>query len=197
MSKGVQPLLEEPLFSALCMLVDKYGIVNLVETGTGPRSSGLEAAHRLDLRGISCDVFGPCVERAVQLYPQFETYHSDSETLFRNLMPKLEGPTFFWLDGHCPTDDNTLPCSIFPPYEEIMLVKALKPDISRDVFWLDDIAMITAEDNPHRSEWNVNLGSVHGWTGNAEHSWVDYLNALHETHVAAMEFGELLTFVPR
>ena len=148
MSVGQQPLMTPALFVPLKAAVHEYGIRNLVETGTGPSSSGMEAARSLGLRGYSCDVFGPCVERAREVYPDFTIGHANSLDFFRDILSGIEGPTFFWLDGHCPTDSACLPGDIFPPYEEMLLIKQLKKGYERDVLWLDDMAMVTTSDNP-------------------------------------------------
>src|SRR6202011_994835 len=108
-------LIETPgLFIELAHLVSKHRIRFLVETGTGPASSGMEAARRLGLHGYTCDVFEPCVARAANLYPDFDVYHYDSVSMLKEILPPLVGPTFFWLDGHCPTDSACIPGGIFP-----------------------------------------------------------------------------------
>jgi hypothetical protein len=180
-SKGQQPLCEPELFEPLQELVKRYGIVNLVETGTGPSSSGLEAAKRLGLRGYSCDVFRPCVERAAHMYPGSLCFHGESLGFFAHILPTLVGPTFFWLDGHCPTDQACLPGPIFPPYEEMLMIRSLKRGYEHDVLWIDDIAMIDVPDNPTASRWDVDLAGIR-WQGAKEHSWEDYLSLMAGTH---------------
>ena len=181
MSIGQSPLCEPALFEPLKDLVAKYGIVNLVETGTGPSSSGMEAAARLGLRGYSCDVFWPCVEDERARHPQFTIYHGGSADFFRIILPELEGPTFFWLDGHCPTDQACIPAGIFPIYEELTLIRELKRGYERDVVWLDDIAMVDVPDNPLAVHWDVSLAGVR-WQGQTDRPFSEYLAVLGETH---------------
>lgn len=195
MSSGPQPLLEPTLWNPLQALVAKYGIVNLVETGTGPNSSGLEAAKRLGLRGYSCDVFAPCVERARGLYPDATLYHGESLSFFAHILPTLQGPTFFWLDGHCPTDQTCAPGPVFPPYEELTMIKALKPNYGSDVMWLDDVAMVDVPDNPCATPWDVDLAGVR-WQGAKEHSWAEYLALLDSSHDHELTDG-ILRLTPR
>jgi hypothetical protein len=195
MSVGEQPLLTPALFEPLTALVAKYGIRNLVETGTGPRSSGLEAAKRLGLRGWSCDVYGPCVYRARDLYPDAILYHGESLGFFAQVLPRMAEPTFFWLDGHCPTDQECLPGLVFPPYEEMLLIKSLKKNYERDVLWLDDIAMVDVPDNPARSSWDVDLAGTR-WQGAKDHSWAEYLAVFADTHDAEIVDG-ILRLTPK
>ena len=168
MSKGQQPLCEPELFEPLQELVKRYGIVNLVETGTGPSSSGLEAAKRLGLRGYSCDVFRPCVERAAHMYPGSLCFHGESLGFFAHILPTLVGPTFFWLDAHtdeeCPVmreiaainrsplphvilvDDARL-FGLFPAWpNKHEVLEALSNGGKRTVYEIDDV--IVAEPCP-------------------------------------------------
>lgn len=195
MATGHAPLLGEDNFSRLCVLVKRYGIVNLVETGTGPASSGMEAAARLGLQGYSCDVFGPCVERAAQIYPQFTIGHCNSEDFFRAILPRLEGPTFFWLDGHCPTDSACLPGAIWPPFEEMLLIKELKKGYERDVMWLDDIAFVVDPANPWAAKWDVDLRGER-WFGD-NRKWSDYLAVFADSHDYTQEFDCILQLTPK
>ncbi len=197
MSTAIQPLLEPRLFIPLANLVTRYGLVNLVETGTGPASSGMEAASRLGLHGYTCDVYEPCVLRVASLYPQFDAYHGNSLSMFNEILPKLEGPTFFWLDGHCPTDQTCVPGGIFPPFDEMQLIRKLKRGFERDVLWLDDIAMIIDPANPVAVSWDVDLRGER-WYGENEHKWSEYLAVMADTHDAFIDTQEgILKLTPR
>jgi hypothetical protein len=183
MSTGEVPLMNPAHFGRLKELCERLSIVNLVETGTGPRSSGLEFAKTLGLRGYSCDVAGDCVDRARGLYPDFKIYHGESLGFLAQVLPALVGPTFFWLDGHCPTAVSDLPGPVFPPYEEMLMIKALKKGYEKDAMWLDDVAMITAPDNPVSSIWGGHLGGAGRYFyGADEHSWAEYHAVFAETH---------------
>lgn len=182
MSYGEQPLLMPEAFYALRESIERYEIVNIVETGTGPSSSGMEAAKRLGLNGYSCDVYAPCVQRAVGLYPTFRIEHSNSIDFLKAILPMLSGGTFFWLDGHCPTDEACIPGGVFPLYDEMLLVRQLKKGYERDVIWIDDIPMIIDPANPHA--WKSAEGLLAGkpWHGERDHTWEQYLEVFDATH---------------
>lgn len=185
------------VMDTLRRLVAEHGIVNLVETGTGPSSSGLQAAAELGLRGYSCDVFAPCVNDARGRFPHWaeNIFHANSMDFLREVLPYIGEPTFFWLDGHCPTDPECIDGPDFPPFEELQLIKALKHNYRCDVMWLDDMSMVTAPDNPIGVPWDVSLAG-RPWHGNAEHSWAEYLALLSDTHTAEV-VGSVLRYTPR
>lgn len=184
-------LTDSGLFLEVANEVAQRGLRVLVETGTGPVSSGCDVAKRLGLHAHSCDVYEPCVTRAAQLYPEFDVYYGDSEKMLREILPRITAPTFFWLDGHCPTDPSCLPGTIFPAYEELRLIRDLKPGYERDVIWVDDVSMITAEDNPVRAAWDVRLNvpalGDENWHGAGEHTWAEYLAVFADTHDARVD----------
>lgn len=191
-------LIDDPgLFLELANLVATRKIRTLVESGTGPASSGMEAAKRLGLHGYTCDVYEPCVVRAFQLYPEFDIYHADSLGMLRDCLPKISGPTFFWLDGHCPTDPACAPGPVFPLYDELLLIKEQKRGYERDVLWLDDVSMIADPANPTALEWDVFLGATgEHWYGEKAHSWDDYLAVFADTHDAEV-VGSVLRLTPK
>lgn len=192
MSTGYQPLMNDAHRGRLEALVRKLGIINLVETGTGPHSSGLAFAKHMNLRGYSCDVNPECVAQARHLYPSFTVHHGESLGFFAQMLPKLKGPTFFWLDGHCPTDQRDLPGPVFPPFEEMALIKALKANYELDAMWIDDIGMITAPDNPESGLWGGYLGGSGTWFyGSDEHSWAEYHEVFAGTHTYLVHNGVL------
>jgi len=195
MSTGQQPLLEPALFAPLSALVRHYGLEALVETGTGPSSSGMEAAARLGLRGYSCDVFEPCVADAQKRHPDAYIAHQDSLSFLREVLPGLREPTFFWLDGHCPTDRMCLEAEAFPLYEEMLIIRERKKNYWRDVLWLDDIAMIDVPDNPVGVPWDVDLAGKR-WQGAKDHTWAEYLAVFEATHNAEIVDG-ILRLTPR
>jgi hypothetical protein len=172
-----------------------FNIVNLVETGTGPESSGLVVAKKLGLRGFSCDVYEPCVISARERFPEAFIHHGESLGFLRMVLPTLEGPTFFWLDGHCPTDSACLPGPVFPPYDELKIIKEFKRNFAHDVFWLDDIPMIDVPDNPIASTWDVDLAGRR-WYGAKEHTFTEYLDLLRDTHTSHIA-DSTLRFWPR
>lgn len=198
MSSTEASLLEPRVFIELSNLVASRGIRTLVETGTGPMSSGMEAAKRLRLHGYTCDVFKPCALRAAELYPDFDVYHADSVGALKDFLPKISGPTFFWLDAHCPTDPECLPGDIFPAYEEMILITELKRGFQDDVIWVDDVSMIVDPENPVAQKWAAYLGSTGAiWHGEYGHSWAEYLDLFSDTHDWSLDTAEkILKFMP-
>lgn len=177
-------------------LVAHYGLVNLVETGTGPESSALAAAQKNGLCGYSCDVFDRCVSHARETYPAFRVEHKNSVDFLAELLPDLDGPTLFWLDGHLPTSSLCIPGGIFPLYEELWLIRTLKHGFEKDVIWCDDVPYITALDNPIRAH-TVNLELPSGfWHGEKAHAWGEYLAIFADTHEVRL-VESVLEFIPR
>ena len=197
MSQGPQPLLKPAVFMEIANIVAMRGISLFVETGTGPMSSGMEAARRLGLRGYTCDVYEPCVKRAYALYPDFEVYHATSVQMLNDCLPKMDGRAFFWLDGHCPTDSACIPADVFPLYDEMLLVKNLKRGYEEDVIWIDDIAMIVDPANPLASAWDVDLAGK-PWHGDTSHTWAQYMAVFADTHDAEIDREEcMLKLTPK
>jgi hypothetical protein len=185
MASGEQPLLEDIHRQALGRAIEYFKIENLIETGTGPSSSGMEAARLFGLKGYSCDVYAPCVQRASQLYPEFRIEHSNSIDFLKAVLPELHGSTFFWLDGHCPTDQSCLPGDIFPLYDEMILVRDLKKWYEKDVIWIDDLPMIMDPANPVAAKvWDGVYRGDQGerWQGERSHSWQEFLDVFDKTH---------------
>ncbi len=182
-------LLKPALFLQLANLVTQYGIKNLVETGTGPNSSGMEAAARLGLRGYTCDVLDSNAVHASEQYPDFDCYHGDSISMLKDCLPNLTGPTFFFLDAHCPDDPASLPAGVFPLYEEMQTIRELKTGYAQDVIWCDDVTMIVDRDNPIRSDW-TRVFRGEAWTGEREHSWKEYLAVFADTHSIELDNDE-------
>lgn len=197
MSVGYQPLLKPNVFREIANIVATSGISALVETGTGPLSSGMEAARRLGIVGYTCDVYEPCVQRAYSLYPDFHVYHADSIAMLNDCLPKIDGRAFFWLDGHCPTDSACLTADVFPVYEEMLLIKNLKRGYEQDTIWIDDIAMIVDPANPLASTWDVDLAGKR-WYGESGHTWEQYMAVFAKTHDAVIDREEcMLKLTPK
>lgn len=179
-------------------IINERGIVNLVESGTGPSSSGLAIAERFGLKGYTCDVYWPCVRAAAERHPTMLCHHGESLGFFRELFKMLDGPTFFWLDGHCPTDPDCLDCPVFPPFDEVQLIKLYKRGYEQDVIWLDDFPMVTTPDNPIASSWDVLLNKHGGpiqWRGETSHTFAEYETILGATHSMSI-VGPVVRYTP-
>lgn len=129
-----------------------FGLDAFVETGTGNGIS-LEAAYPLFVLIYSCDIEADRIVKVRNTLPGALLYISDSLTFLEGVLPKLNTPTFFWLDAHGPD---------FPAYEELLRIKTLKRGYEHDVIWFDDF------DKPDH------LG---------RHVLSDYINVLAGTHV--------------
>lgn len=189
-------LIDTPgLFDAVRHLVNDHQLECLVETGTGPKSSGLQVATRLGLHGYSCDVFLPCVQNARDNFIGMGIYWGESLQFLKDILPALKVPTFFWLDGHCPTDLDVKPGPDYPAYEEIQVIKRWKYRYEKDVIWVDDIAMVDVPGNPVRTPWDVSLAGRR-WYGAKEHPWESYVRILEDTHTMEIA-GSVLRYEPR
>ena len=164
-------------------LVARRNIRNLIESGAGECSSGMEAARLLGLTGYTGDIRWKCVQNAFGMHPDFHIYHADSVSMFHDCLPKIDGASFFWLDAHCPTDSGVLPGAVFPLYDELMLIKALKRGYEHDVIWCDDVWMISDPSNPTAAPTDIYLpdADVH-WNGDTDHAWEEYLAIFADTH---------------
>lgn len=190
-------LTQASLFLQVANLVTKYGIKNLVETGTGPNSSGMETAKRLGLHGYTCDVLEQNAVKAATQFADFDVYYGDSVSALKDCLPKLVGPTFFWLDAHCPDDPSSLPGAIFPLYDELVLIQELKKDYERDIIWMDDVSMIADPENPLAKEWDREFRGEK-WIGEKGHLWVDYLSLFAGTHNYGLIFEDgILMLIPK
>ena len=94
-------LLDSALFIPLANLVAKRGIRYFVEPHAGGDFSGMEAAKRLNLHGFACDTGNAAI--LSQRYLDFDVYDGDSLSFLTDVLPKLDGPAFFWLDAASPT----------------------------------------------------------------------------------------------
>jgi FkbM family methyltransferase len=195
--KRMATLTEPHHFEALAAEVSKRHIKFIVETGTGPEASGMQAAKRLGLHGLSCDVYYPCVRDARLRFPGFPIDHMNSIDFLNLFLPMLEGPTFFWLDGHCPTCKSCKPGGIFPLYEEMELIRKLKRGFEHDVIWADDLPMIVSADNPHRaSNWDVDLRGER-WFGESGNTWTEFCALFSETHNKEVSGNTVLRLTPK
>lgn len=87
---------------------DRYGLEILVETGTF--KGDMMEAMKYDFRQLySIELAAHFYERAMQRFineRHIEILQGDSGKVLESLVPKLDGPTLFWLDGHYSKGDT-------------------------------------------------------------------------------------------
>ncbi|MEM9237813.1 MAG: hypothetical protein AAGB14_13640 [Verrucomicrobiota bacterium] len=81
---------------------ERFGLEVLVETGTF--KGDMVEAMRWDFRKVhSIELADHYFEAAVARFegdPNIEILHGDSGRVMSELVPRLDGPALFWLDGH-------------------------------------------------------------------------------------------------
>lgn len=94
-------LLDNARFLPLANLVAQHGVRFFVEPDAGGDATGMEAAKRLNLHGIACDTYHADALHA--RFPDYDVYDGDPLTFLREVLPKIDGPAYFWIDGNTPT----------------------------------------------------------------------------------------------
>ncbi|TAE78165.1 MAG: hypothetical protein EAZ65_02825 [Verrucomicrobia bacterium] len=81
---------------------DRFGLEILVETGTykGDMVEAMKGGFRKVYSIELADHFHQAAVRRFQQDAHVEILHGDSGRVMAELVPKLDGPTLFWLDGH-------------------------------------------------------------------------------------------------
>lgn len=131
--------------------IGRFQCVNFVETGCF-EGAGIMWAGAAEFKNIfSCDIIEKHIEIAKTKDVGAELFYGTSENFLIELLPKLKGVTFFWLDAHCPKhyDENMkeTPETHFPLYRELQLIVELKEHYERDVIICDDVRTIVGADN--------------------------------------------------
>ena len=176
------------LYNPFVEYLDRYKIEVFVETGcwTG---RALQTASDHGLKLVSCDINEEFVILCKTKYPDACIEHKDSVTFLNDILPLIIEPTIFWLDGHFPGDYGLTKKYEFqfPLYEELALIKKLKPDFEKDVIMCDDIHVIPG--NPFHG----------GIPGENQHGFEDYKTLLQDTHTAEiiLENTGVLIFLPK
>ncbi|MBK8913467.1 MAG: hypothetical protein IPM64_02500 [Phycisphaerales bacterium] len=129
----------------------RYGLAHFVETGTH-LGDGVQSALDCGFEHVhSCDLMEHVVEAAQRRFaqnPRVSLYHADSVAFLREVLPRLSGPAFFWLDAHFP-DFYGYPClpeQRFPLAEELRLIAHHRS--AKDVIACDDIRVVADPHNP-------------------------------------------------
>lgn len=90
-------------FLELSNLVAQNGIRYFVEPQANRSLVGLDLAARLSLTAYVCESDGNFSPVSARAFPDAEIYEGGPLTFLREVLPKLEGPAYFWLDPNSPT----------------------------------------------------------------------------------------------
>ncbi len=140
--------------SEMCEL---FGIVNYVESGIG---HGISMKHVLENCNTIENAYG--IELDERLYSKYPDTFGDTVKFYNGYsheqMPKLikdlnKKPTLFWLDAHFPGGDffdegygkESDNIKRLPMEEELRIISTNR-DISKDVFFLDDLRIYVDRD---------------------------------------------------
>lgn len=171
----------------------QFGIVNFVESGTG---HGRAMRHVLDTCDTIENAYG--IELDERLYSKYPDIFGDAVKFYNGYsheeMPKViedldERPTLFWLDAHFPGGDffdegyGSEPDDVKRlPMEEELRVISSNRDISKDIFFLDDLRIYVDRDFGQGS-WDDR--SKYGCDG---YDFVEDL--IGETHILIEHLGD-------
>ena len=177
----------------VAVLVARYHIQWIIETGAGMDSSGVAVATALGLFWGTCDINADHLSAVVTKYPTNGTaWLGDGADFIRGFRADEMGPVFYWLDAHHSPEAPDL----WPLWEELQAVRE-SHDCSRDVIWCDDMQHVLGE-NPARGTQRVGIDLPNGgeWPGDSRHTIAEYIACFEETHRAEI-VGTVLRFTPR
>lgn len=134
--------------------IDKYQLDNYVETGFGDLTSFKHAFKYPFKKFYGVDLDNDWFENAVR-FTNNATFVCDYSTTFlKDWVPKIEGPTLWYLDSHFVASDyKNLPYEesikkyqrqSLPLEDELRIIKNLR-DVSRDVFVIDDFFLYSGD----------------------------------------------------
>ena len=132
----------------LDVIVEKYGIKNFVETGTGPGiSMNIAVKSNLFEKLYGVELDEDWFNEAINKFPNVKMYQGFSKDVMYDVLKDLDdSPTFFWLDAHFPGADYRgqkydaeKDDSIRIPLESELKIISENRDCSKDVFLMDDL----------------------------------------------------------
>lgn len=150
---------------------ERFGLEVLVETGTF--KGDMVEAMRHDFRKVySIELADHFYEAAVARFkgdPNIEILHGDSGRVMSELVPKLDGPALFWLDGHYSAGNTARGDKDTPVMEELGHIFA-REDL-RCVILIDDARCFEGKSEQvypsmdevrsfvasHRPDWKVEV----------------------------------------
>ncbi len=152
-------------FGNLIRFRDKYGIREMIETGTGDGSSisfVKEAIYRIYSFEINTEIYKKVWEKFAP-NKDIRIYNTDSVFGLKKLFKyyNFRDPILFFLDAHFPGadfgyagyEDEKKPDIRIPLQQELeVIVKSRGEDIKKDVFIIDDLRIY--EDGPYEEgDW--------------------------------------------
>jgi hypothetical protein len=178
---------------------EQYGLSLFVETGCQD-GEGMSFAKKCGFDEhflFSCDIRQEAVDSAYRLLPEAFIMNTDSLTFLETLLPRLPGPTLFWLDAHFPAfyDVEETSETRWPLFKELELIRALKPNIERDVIICDDMRMLVNPQNPNFTVDQVKENHVKYINVN----WEEFTGTFSSTHTAQSIKTDtgILVFLPK
>ncbi len=122
---------------------ERFHLGCLVETGTY-RGEMVEAVREIFDRIYSIELDAALFKEALRKFrrfPRITILHGDSGTVLKDVLPKLDRPTLFWLDGHY-SGPETGKGDLDSPVEKELQHIFLHPDIGH-VILIDDAREFT------------------------------------------------------
>lgn len=150
---------------------DRFGLDVLVETGTfkGDMVEAMKGSFRKVFSIELADHFHAAAVERFKGDANVEILHGDSGRVMSELVPKLDGPTLFWLDGHYSAGNTARGDKDTPVMEELGHIFA-RPDF-RCVILIDDARCFEGKSDQvypsmdevrafvagHRADWKVEV----------------------------------------
>lgn len=150
---------------------DEFGLEILVETGTykGEMVEAMKGGFRQVYSIELADHYHQAAVARFRNDPNVEILHGDSGRVIRDLLPRLDRPTLFWLDGHYSAGNTARGDKDTPVMEELTHIFSV-PDL-RCVILIDDARCFAGESEQvypamdevralvasHRPDWRVSV----------------------------------------
>lgn len=125
----------------------RFQLKNLVETGTF-EGRMIDAMLQRFRKIYSIELSVPMYQRATKKFenqPHVNLICGDSSAKIAEVLPQLEGPALFWLDGHYSGGETALGDKICPVLEE--LEDILTHEEQNHVIVIDDARLFGVEDS--------------------------------------------------
>jgi len=151
----------------------RYGLDVLVETGTfkGDMMEAMKADFRRLYSIELADHFHAEAVKRFSSEPKIEILHGDSGRVLSELVPKLDGPALFWLDGHYSAGNTARGDKDTPVMEELGHIFS-RPDLKCAIL-IDDARLFEGKSEQvypsveevrqfvarHRPDWKVEVAT--------------------------------------
>jgi hypothetical protein len=179
-------------------LKEAHTLEAFVETGCY-RGAGLQYAKQIGFaedKLYSCDIDPNAATNCLRSMPSATILPIESISFLKNILPKNQLPTLFWLDAHYPslygiTDETEI--EKMPVFEEIAVIKQLKKNYQNDVIVCDDLRVLADSRNPRYSPGEIPAYYY------IDGAWDNLVSILADTHNLTIDLvGEgLAIFTPK